>query len=250
MLMKICRQCGQSVQDVENYCPRCGSNKLADENVQRQPTRVPRAAAGRPVAPNGTQVSNNGGPNQHRHIQQAPAGYRNPNAVIQNPNQGNLGYNNKAAGFNNQGLNEQDDDFDTGFGVEAEEQPVQNTKKSLLGKGKQPKAPKEPKAPKMPKAPTNRQMGQQMGQQTGQQMGQQIGCSNNVITLKDWLFLFLKMAIPVYNIIMIVKILTNPYENPTLKNYFKASLILAGIATALAVIGSVVITTLFSAMMF
>lgn len=248
--MKVCRQCGQSVQDVETYCPRCGSNKLADENVQRQPNRVPRAAAGRPVAPNGVQV-NNGGPNQHRHIQQAPAGYRNPNAVIQNPNQGNPGYNNKAAGFNNQGFNDQDDDFDNGFGMVEEEQPVQNTKKGLLGKGKQPKAPK---TPKMPKAPANQQMRQQvdqhMGQQIEQQVDQQIGNSNNVITFKDWLILFLKMAIPVYNIIIIVKALTNPYENPTLKNYFKASIILAGIVAALTVIGSIVITTLFSAMMF
>ena len=66
--MKICTTCGQSVQDIDTQCPRCGSTQLvSDKTLQnqqnRQRTGQPPVAGARPM--------------------QAPAGYRNPNAIPQ-----------------------------------------------------------------------------------------------------------------------------------------------------------------------
>ena len=68
--MKTCRQCGQIVQDIETYCPRCGSSQLVT-NLNKQPSPSYQQQI------NQNQTVNT--PN--RQVQTAPSGYRNPNSV-------------------------------------------------------------------------------------------------------------------------------------------------------------------------
>ena len=70
--MKVCKNCGQSVQDIESFCPRCGSREFISggQGGQRPPQRAPY------------NPQNDGGaqPSQARTPQMAPPGYRHPNA--------------------------------------------------------------------------------------------------------------------------------------------------------------------------
>ena len=78
--MKVCKNCGQSVQDIESFCPRCGSREFISggQGGQRPPQRAPY------------NPQNDGGaqPSQARTPQMAPPGYRHPNARPNTPPQG------------------------------------------------------------------------------------------------------------------------------------------------------------------
>mgnify|MGYP004641745283 CR=1 FL=1 len=61
-----------------------------------------------------------------------------------------------------------------------------------------------------------------------------------VMRVKDWLLFFVKMLIPIYNIIVVVKALTGSY-NPNLTSYVKTMLIMVAISMLIAILMSVVI---------
>lgn len=206
--MKVCKNCGQSVQDIESFCPRCGSREFISggQGGQRPPQRAPY------------NPQNDGGaqPSQARTPQMAPPGYRHPNARPNTPPQGQQPNRNvqqrppqgqppmggpqgqqmrppqgqppmggpqgqPMQGYPNQGPQGQpmnngypnmgpQNQFNNDF-MNPNDQNMQPGKKGLFGKkgNKPPKQPKAPKPPKQPKAP--KQMGAN-GPMPGQMPGQ------------------------------------------------------------------------------
>lgn len=248
--MKVCKNCGQSVQDIESFCPRCGSREFISggQGGQRPPQRAPY------------NPQNDGGaqPSQARTPQMAPPGYRHPNARPNTPPQGQQPNRNMQQrppqgqapmggpqgqqmrppqgqppmggpqgqpmnnGYPNMGPQNQ---FNNDF-MNPNDQNMQPGKKGLFGKkgNKPPKQPKAPKPPKQPKAP--KQMGANgpmPGQMPGQpqQMDQFEGPMDTVVSIKDWLILLVKMMIPILNIIVIIGAWTGKPMNESVRNYLK-----------------------------
>lgn len=319
--MKECRQCGQSVQDVETYCPRCGSGNLVQ--MQDINTRQPARPQPRPQQSFGNPQNQQN--NQFRQPQQAPPGFRNPNAVNnrppqpgqrpmngQPPMQGQPGQrpmnNGQMQGFNqgnNQGgqmpgygqrpMNGQPNQMgqrpmqpprnqpmgiDEGFEAEA-------PKKGLFGKGKKEKAPKEPKAPKAekPKKLSRKEKKaqklaemQQMQEMQGmngfddsarqEQVARQnaqarqfapqshnmnvndfetdaVGNFDEVVSVKEWFFMLLKMLIPIYNIVFLIKVLTgNTNSKQSMVNFMKLQAIMIAITVGFSLLTGLLVGVL------
>lgn len=322
--MKVCKKCGQSVQDVETYCPRCGSTNLVADAPQRAPIRpqqrpMPNQNQGAPMgngnpsaprrAPAPNQMNNgmggmpggNGAPSQYRQPQQAPPGYRNPNAAPQtqpnrqpgqpgqpqqqqfrqqaNPNMGNNNhgythgqpmpgqrppvqrpqqapYQSNLGNFNSEIDN--DNDFE----------PVDTSKKKRfsgigLGKGKQPNdnsnQPKTSKFPKLSKnQPQDDTQSQAVNQQAPNSFGVPYDTSNNsamnmgfsseTVTMKEWLIMILKLLIPIYNIIFLIKAWKGIGVKPSMHTYLKLYTIILLVSLAIGLALSIISTVLLSMM--
>lgn len=61
-----------------------------------------------------------------------------------------------------------------------------------------------------------------------------------VMSVKDWVLFFIKMIIPIYNIIVVVKALTGSY-NPNLTSYVKTMLIMTAITLLITILLSAVV---------
>ena len=320
--MKECRQCGQSVQDVETYCPRCGSGNLVQvQDASRQVSRPqprPQQSFGNPQnQPN----------NQYRQPQQAPPGFRNPNAVNgrppqpgQRPMQGKPMNNGQQRPMQGQPMNNgQMQGFNQGGGQHGQMpgygqqrpmsgqpnqmgqrpmQPPRNQmpgldesfteeeapKKGLFGKGKKEKAPKkvkEPKAEKPKKLSRKEKKAQQMAEmQQMQQMNEMngfnqaednrmnnrqhqgfapqshnmpvndfensgVGNFDEVVSVKEWFFMLLKMLIPIYNIIFLIRVLTgNTNSKQSMVNFMKLQAIMICIIIAFSVLTGLLVGVL------
>lgn len=229
-------------------------------------------AQGQPVRPQGNQM---GGQNagmrpqgQPVRPQGNPMGAGNMNNQFGQGNQMNnqFGQNNQ-----NQMGNQFDSNMQNGYGMGAQTNagtdafgnevnfdPNLNTqaeKKGLFGKGK-----KEPKAKKNKAEAQDMNTMGNMGMQNqaenpfegntgfGGNMGQPVGGAAvtpgafGIITIKRWLIIWLQMCIPVWNIIFIIKTLTNAHEDPSVKNYIKAYLIMLVIGLVLGILSSVLLS--------
>lgn len=295
--MKVCKQCGQAVQDVETFCPRCGSGSLVADNAQRTAQRpVPR-----PQQP----MNGAAAPNQARQPQPAPPGYRNPNAVRQPPQAGQAPGRPMQAGQqrpvqpqgqpgqpqgqprpvqprpqgqpvpgmqqgqpqgayrqaprpaqyggqpqgpqgqqgqpypNNMEAHHQfnqSDEFGMGGPMNAEMEP----KKKKFGFGKK----KQQTNPNMVDPTMQGGYAQPNAPQQAPQMGNSYGTpyapGNDVVTIKEWLFTFLKLMIPIYNIIFIIQSWKGRNGvKESVSNYIKAYLIIMAISFALVMIISI-----------
>ena len=278
--MKECRQCGQSVQDVETYCPRCGSGNLVQ--MQDINTRQPARPQPRPQQSFGNPQNQQN--NQFRQPQQAPPGFRNPNAVNNRPPQPGQrpmnGQPNQMGQRPMQPPRNQPMGIDEGFEAEA-------PKKGLFGKGKKEKAPKEPKAPKAekPKKLSRKEKKaqklaemQQMQEMQGmngfddsarqEQVARQnaqarqfapqshnmnvndfetdaVGNFDEVVSVKEWFFMLLKMLIPIYNIVFLIKVLTgNTNSKQSMVNFMKLQAIMIAITVGFALLTGLLVGVL------
>lgn len=99
---------------------------------------------------------------------------------------------------------------------------------------------KKVKPPKQPKQPKKSKQDAQPGYADDGGMGYGDAEMAPVMSVKDWLLFFVKMFIPIYNIIVVVKALTGSY-NPNLTSYVKTMLIMVAISMLIAILMSVVI---------
>ena len=246
--MKVCAQCNQQVNDFEDFCPRCGSSNLVAQGqpMQRPQQRPPQQRPPQQRPPQqrppqqGGYYDDMGGqrPPQQRPPQQRPpqqGGYSNPNGQRppqqrppqqRPPQQG--GYPNgqrppqqrppQQPQNQHNGLDEIDD-FDLGTGVDLEP----NGKKR---RGLGPKKPKEKATPMTPN--------------TG--LGMEDAYEEGVVEFKDWLFLYLKMLIPLFNIFVFFKTLIGSPKIPkSMTNAVRASLVMVLISVLLSIVLSVAI---------
>lgn len=314
MQMKVCKQCGQMVQDTEAFCPRCGSNKLVGDDGNRAMNRVPRVA-NRPTQHtlgNQTQASE---PNRVRQIQEAPAGYRNPNAIIKNPNQAirtekkvepskqvNTGNNmdfsemeqvldkkgmfskermkkskdadkatNKNTGntsenpweLNNEFIEDEVDEIESDEVSSIDEDIVSEGKKvGLFSKGKkkekstkkhkEPKASKTTKAPKKVKETVVKEVQEEKIKVTKSRTPKVLPKEGEVqvTTVGQWLLLLFLLCIPILNIVIIVNGIRSDKYDETMKNYFKAYIVIAIIMAVISAISLSVLSNMLSALMF
>ena len=111
---------------------------------------------------------------------------------------------------------------------------------AAIGKKRGNKKVKPPKQPKQP---------QQAGYAEDGGMGYGDAEMAPVMSVKDWLLFFIKMIIPIYNIIVVVKALTGSY-NPNLTSYVKTMLIMTAITMLITILMSAVVggalSTVFS----
>lgn len=110
---------------------------------------------------------------------------------------------------------------------------------AAVGKKRGNKKVKPPKQPKQPKSPKQSQQAQQNGYAEGG-MGYGDAEMAPVMSVKDWVLFFIKMIIPIYNIIVVVKALTGSY-NPNLTSYVKTMLIMTAITLLITILMSAVI---------
>lgn len=106
---------------------------------------------------------------------------------------------------------------------------------------------KKVKPPKQPKQPKKSKQDAQPGYADDGGMGYGDAEMAPVMSVKDWLLFFVKMFIPIYNIIVVVKALTGSY-NPNLTSYVKTMLIMVAISMLIAILMSVVIGGVFLSM--
>lgn len=260
--MKVCKQCGQAVQDVETYCPRCGSGQLIPDTAQRNQQRTQQR-----VNPEQMGAA---APSQSRQPQQAPPGYRNPNSVpqqrpIQRPPQqgvmnqrppqrvpqpGQTQQRPVQPPYQQQRQSQQPQQMqmdDYGFGAE---QPVVKEKKRFgLGKkSKEQQAPiQQPQQVQQNQAP-NQAYGMPYNTQP-----ENIGYnsfSDETVTIKEWFIMLLKLLIPIYNIIFIIGAWKGKNVKPSMQNYIKVYVIMLAIGMVLGILFSVVITPLITSLMW
>lgn len=262
--MQVCKQCGQAVQDVETYCPRCGSSQLAPDNSQRR----------QKPAMNNHQKPTNIQPNG-RVPQAAPPGYRNPNAPrvkqmqrppmphrqvqenvlknqtqVQAQGQGNMTSKSLESqdiqntfDFNNE--NQIESSTNNGDAVNK-----QKTRKGLFGKSNS-KADKA-KAAKHNKQEDNSQASNKVQNNVKLQAPSNLGKLNgnsvneDTVTFKEWIVLMIKLIIPFYNIFVIYKILHDGNVKQSMREYIKAMLIFTICSVVIGAFGSLVFGTIIS----
>lgn len=111
---------------------------------------------------------------------------------------------------------------------------------AAVGKKRGSKKVKPPKQPKQPKPSKQPQQAQQAGYTEDGVMGYGDAEMAPVMSVKDWVLFFIKMIIPIYNIIVVVKALTGSY-NPNLTSYVKTMLIMTAITLLITILMSAVI---------
>lgn len=111
---------------------------------------------------------------------------------------------------------------------------------AAVGKKRGSKKVKPPKQPKQSKQSKQSKQDAQPGYADDGGMGYGDAEMAPVMSVKDWLLFFVKMFIPIYNIIVVVKALTGSY-NPNLTSYVKTMLIMVAISMLIAILMSVVI---------
>lgn len=111
---------------------------------------------------------------------------------------------------------------------------------AAVGKKRGNKKVKPPKPPKKPKQPKQPKQDAQPGYAEDGGMGYGDAEMAPVMSVKDWLLFFIKMIIPIYNIIVVVKALTGSY-NPNLTSYVKTMLIMTAITLLITILMSAVI---------
>lgn len=281
--MKECKKCGQYVQDVETYCPRCGSRELEVKQgnpvIQRPPQRVQQV-------PNHNQ-GNGAPPNTFRQPQPAPPGYRNPNFVpgatqpqgSRAVNQPNPNMAPRPAGnpMNNGGQMHQNNPNNpnnpnmgqrppmpgnmqapaqNGRRGPAPNQPVnmqaqmqssvqEPGKKHKFGFGKGKKAPGANQGNQVP--PHQQQINMQNSMNT---MTTEAMQDNSVVSIMEWLIILVKLIIPIYNIIFLIGAWTNKPMNETVRNYLKLYTFVLGGSILLMVISSVFLGSILSSLMW
>lgn len=264
--MKVCKQCGQAVQDVETYCPRCGSGQLIADTTQRTQQRIQQ-----PQQRVNQDQSRTGAPSQARQPQQAPPGYRNPNSIpqqrqVQRPPQSQQGrpqqrpqqvqtaqgqqrqaqpqYQNQQRASQNQQM--QQDDY--GFAPDMEQAHVKEKKK--FGFGKKSKADKvqQPQAVQQ-QAPVNQGQGAYSTPPYSTQNGAGI-VTDETVTLKEWFIMMLKLLIPIYNIIFIIGAWKGNNVKPSMQNYIKMYTILLGVGLLIGVLFWVALVPLITSLMW
>lgn len=258
--MKVCKQCGQSVQDVETYCPRCGSGQLIPDTAQRTQQRPQQ-----PQQRARQDMGGMGAPSQARQPQQAPPGYRNPNSVNMNqqrpvqrppqqrppqrPPQGQVPPQ-RQQNFQNQAPQQrpvqqvQQDDY--GFGVQETPEVVQGKKKLGFGKKNKQQVQQPMQQPVQQQAQPNQAYG--MPYDTSMQ-GNVYG-GDETVTIKEWFIMLLKLMIPIYNIIFIIGAWKGKGVKPSMQNYIKVYTIMLGISLVLVILINVVIMPLILSMMW
>lgn len=58
------------------------------------------------------------------------------------------------------------------------------------------------------------------------------------ISVLDWVLILIQLAIPIWNVVFIIKTLANKYESEVKKNYIKAVLLMVAISTILTIVFS------------
>lgn len=111
---------------------------------------------------------------------------------------------------------------------------------AAVGKKHGSKKVKPPKQHKQPKQSKQSQQPQQAGYAEDGGMGYGNAEMAPVMSVKDWVLFFIKMIIPIYNIIVVVKALTGSY-NPNLTSYVKTMLIMTAITLLITILMSAVI---------
>lgn len=127
-------------------------------------------------------------------------------------------------------------------GTQQYQQPVQNNL---------PLTKKEIKAKKKEQQMQSQQMQSQQMQSQNMYNNQQTGVNriketSEVISVFEWLKLMVLMAIPIVNIVIIIMTLTNKSANKTKKNYIIAALIVSVISFILALVASMLITSMIT----
>lgn len=243
--MQVCKQCGQAVQDVETYCPRCGSSQLAPDNSQRRQ----KPAINNHQKP--TNIQTNG-----RVPQAAPPGYRNPNAPrvkqMQRPpmphrqvqeNQESM-VANQIRTPSNQMNDQPQNNMILESQVEQNTESIKNkqkTKKSLFGKSDSKE--KKIKAPKDTAQKNNAKL--QNTANNSRAMNPDL-ISEETVTFKEWIVLMIKLIIPFYNIFVIYKILHDGNVKQSMREYVKAMLIFTICSVVIGAFGSLVFGTIIS----
>ena len=258
--MKQCRTCGTKLPDNVVTCTRCGSNDLVTVGQSQQGGMRPqgqqmqggmrpqgqqmqggmRPQGQQGMRPQGQQM---GGmrpqPGQQMQGGMRPQGQQNGGMRPQQPGQ-------QMGGMRPQG--QQNNGFDNGYGQNQNqmnndyglpndfdingdaEVDLSKKKKGLFGKGNKAQnnnnntgfGMTEQQNP-MQSAPNDMNVAMQAG-------------GYPVITVGQWVIMFIQLIIPIWNIIFIVKTLTNKHENPTKQNYLKAYLIIFVISMIFVVI--------------
>ncbi len=242
--MKTCTRCKTLLPDTADICTRCGGIDLveAQPNQRPQPQAQPR--------PQGPQMQGQPRP-QGPNMQGQPMRPQ-PQAQPRPQGQPGMGQPMRPQGpqnqFNPQGEFEQPNQFNGGdnqWGGQVDFDPnAEPQGKGKKGFGKKDKQPKE-KKPKKEKVKNTAPV-DSMGDMSGMGVDPM---TNNVttpnvngafmpITIGKWLLLWLQLCVPIWNIILIIKTLTNPHEDPTLKNYIKAYLIMLVISLVLGIASS------------
>lgn len=247
--MKICKQCGHQCQDTETFCPRCGCTTLASDGSHKQPRVQHKPPQAQQVEqPQFRQPSQE--PSRARQTQQAPAGYRNPNAIQPKPRPQQQAAQPQMASPQVRRPAQQRPQQDQApqandFGFEA---PVEQEKKGLkkFGFGKKGKASQaQPQMqtrmqgqpqPQMQQPKMQPQMQQNMNTQQNYNPGY-MGNGDDTVTVKEWLILFLRMLIPIYNLIYLFGASKGKHGvKPSMQSYCKIALILSLISWGIVLV--------------
>lgn len=153
--------------------------------------------------------------------------------------------------FNQQGF--ETDQFGNEVSFDPNFQAKPEKKKGLFG-GKKGKTDKSAKQPKNTNENTNNQFNDNPFEENNQfaPQGNNNGAFNTpvnngqfaTVTVARWLIIWVQMIIPIWNIIFIIKTLSDSHEDPTIKNYIKAYLIILVISLILGIGSSVLLTSI------
>ena len=232
--MQVCKQCGQAVQDVETYCPRCGSSQLIPDSTQR----VQRP----PAMPNSQGIANN---TVMRQPQPAPPGYRNPNVPngarqMQRPPMNNR-QTAKNVG-NGQTIN---NGQTIGSGQNANMNKLNGGRAGLqLNKATNKPVNNNPDI-QQPNIGHNINQNQPFDSANFNE-GSQSEQSLNDVTFKEWIILMIKMIIPFYNIYTVFHTIKGKDVKPSMREYMKAALVFALCSIVLSMALSLIFTTIIS----
>lgn len=217
----------QRVHQQQNGTNGAGQAPRQQRAPQRAPQRAngqagnmgqaPRQQAPRQQAPNGVAPQNpNAGRVPNRQPQGQVQGQAQRNRPVQNRQPVNANVNANANAWDNQ----------------FEDEPYMEQNVQAPDNGKKPKKvkePKPPKAPKEPKAPRIEDSYEDEG----------------LMTVKDWLLVYLRMIIPCYNVIFIIFCVMGK-KGKQLQTYFLAMLVWFGICFAFTFVMGIIFSILLS----
>ena len=227
--MKICVRCGNKLKDDETFCNRCGGTNF-------------KAPQPKPKQNINTQQNLNMQQNMNYNIGMKQNMNYNPNMVMQqnmnyNPNMGMQPNSNMGMQY---GMNQQQ----------------YNGSKPLFKSHKQKKAEMQAEMEMMKQMQMQQQNQMNGGAQTNQNIkpGQKQSVAsllqNNQFSdvqpdmnVKEWIQTLVILAIPIINIVYIVKGMNNPMYTPYRQNFLKAFGIYYAVAFILSLILSAIITT-------
>lgn len=243
--MKVCKGCLCKLGDDATRCARCGGTILISPQEAREYVLAMRRQNGQNIQ-NGQNGQNmQGGQMQGGQMKNPGNQMTNQGAYIQN-GQGNVGagqWQNNQGPMNNQGMNGQQLNWqgNSQGGVQPNGQNGQGNswgnvqQGGMNGQGGQ-------EIQFDPNFDPNQNKGKKKKEKAEAPVG---GYNWPVISIGQWLVTLLLTAIPIVNLVYILKTILNKDENPTKKNYLITVLIYFGIAVVL----SIVITAVLSPML-